>query len=84
MATEEHLGDQESPTDQVAWAGLPINLDWAFSQLQRDKVYVQHITRKRWCSLHAEARDSDAPAAYQPLDADEGQTHAQPLSAGMN
>ncbi len=72
MATEERLGDQESPMEQVAWAGLPINLDWAFSQAQRDKVYVQHLTRQRWRALRAQARDRDATAAYQPLDAEAG------------
>ena len=72
MATEERLGDQESPMEQVAWAGLPINLDWAFSQAQRDKVYVQHLTRQRWRALRAQARDRDATAAYQPQDAEAG------------
>ena len=39
--------DQPSRFDQVNWAGLPINLDFAFSREQRDKVYVQHVLRKR-------------------------------------
>lgn len=30
-------------TEQVEWAGLPVNLDLAFSQKQRDKVYAQHL-----------------------------------------
>ncbi len=72
MATDDHPGDQESPEEQVAWAGLPINLDWAFSQTQRDKVYVQHLTRQRWRALRARARERDAAAAYQPLDAEAG------------
>ncbi|CQD17055.1 hypothetical protein BN1232_03734 [Mycobacterium lentiflavum] len=72
MATDEHLGDQELPSGEVAWAGLPINLDFAFSPLQRDKVYVQHLTRKRWCSLRSHARDSDVDAHYDPLDAEAG------------
>ena len=33
--------------DQVDWAGLPINLDFAFSCVQRDKVYAQHLMRQR-------------------------------------
>nr|WP_232003741.1 hypothetical protein [Mycobacterium sp. 1465703.0] len=33
--------------DQVDWAGLPVNLDFAFSQDQRDKVYAQHLMRRR-------------------------------------
>lgn len=37
--------------DQVDWAGLPINLDLAFSQAQRDKVYTQHQLRKRQAQL---------------------------------
>ncbi|OBA61958.1 hypothetical protein A5647_09220 [Mycobacterium sp. 1100029.7] len=51
MATEDRLGDQELPADHVAWAGLPVNLDFAFSQAQRDKVYTQHLTRQRWRAL---------------------------------
>lgn len=72
MATEDRLGDQESPMAQVAWAGLPINLDWAFSQAQRDKVYTQHLARLRWSWLRAEARDPDFGAEFQPLDAEAG------------
>ena len=37
--------DRASRSDQVNWAGLPINLDFAFSREQRDKVYVQHVMR---------------------------------------
>jgi hypothetical protein len=37
--------------DHVDWAGLPINLDMAFSQQQCDKVYKQHLMRKRWAQL---------------------------------
>ncbi|MDP7727304.1 hypothetical protein QXM59_03705 [Mycobacterium sp. TY813] len=33
--------------DQVDWAGLPVNLDLAFSQNQRDKVYAQHLKFER-------------------------------------
>jgi hypothetical protein len=44
-------GDQALETDQVDWAGLPINLDFAFSREQRDKVYVQHLMRKRGARL---------------------------------
>ena len=61
--------------DHVDWAGLPINLDLAFSQAQRDKVYTQHLLRKRqaqlrrWlhegaqlcvCEIAAEEADRDA------------------------
>ncbi len=44
-------GDQAPARDQVDWAGLPINLDLAFSQQQRDKVYAQHLMRKRGAQL---------------------------------
>lgn len=38
---------QAAARDQVDWAGLPINLDLVFSRNQRDKVYVQHLLRKK-------------------------------------
>lgn len=31
----------------VRWAGLPVDLDFAFSRDQCDKVYQQHLMRKR-------------------------------------
>lgn len=37
--------------DHVDWAGLPVNLDMAFSQQQCDKVYRQHLMRKREAQL---------------------------------
>lgn len=38
----------EGPSDEpVDWAGLPVNLDFAFSRDQRDKVYAQHLMRRR-------------------------------------
>lgn len=37
--------------DRVDWAGLPTNLDLAFSQAQCDKVYAQHLLRKRHAQL---------------------------------
>lgn len=41
-------GLSESMVDeQVDWAGLPVNLDFAFSRDQRDKVYAQHLMRRR-------------------------------------
>ena len=52
--------DQASRPDQVNWAGLPINLDFAFSREQRDKVYVQHVMRNQgrrlWPWLHDDAQ----------------------------
>ncbi|MCV7412240.1 hypothetical protein AWC05_16625 [Mycobacterium florentinum] len=70
MATDEHPADQELPASLVAWAGLPIDLDFAFSQVQRDKVYVQHLARERWRSLRARGHDYDAE--YDPLNAEAG------------
>ncbi len=47
-----HDAGADSPAaDQVDWAGLPVNLDMVFSQQQRDKVYVQHLMRKRGTQL---------------------------------
>lgn len=72
MATDDRPGDEELPAGEVAWAGLPINLDLAFSHVQRDKVYLQHLVRKRWCSLRGQARYSDIDEQYHPLDAEAG------------
>jgi hypothetical protein len=53
------LSDQASAPDLVDWAGLPVHLDLVFSREQRDKVYVQHLMRKRgtevWRLLHDDA-----------------------------
>jgi sulfite reductase alpha subunit-like flavoprotein len=49
---------QASARDQVDWAGLPINLDMAFSRKQRDKVYVQHLMRKRESQLSRRFQDA--------------------------
>ncbi|ORW14687.1 hypothetical protein AWC17_00390 [Mycobacterium nebraskense] len=43
--------------DRVDWAGLPINLDLAFSPQQRDKVYTQHLMRKRGTQLGRTLQD---------------------------
>ena len=51
MAVEFDWRDDHALTSEeretVAWAGLPIDLDLAFSSNQRDKVYEQHVMRKR-------------------------------------
>jgi hypothetical protein len=78
MATDDHPVDQELPAGHVAWAGLPINLDFAFSQAQRDKVYAQHLIRKRWCSLRAQSNDGDVAAGDPAAD----QARAEWLSDG--
>lgn len=41
-----HCRLRHGTADQVNWAGLPINLDFAFSQAQRDKVYAQYLRRR--------------------------------------
>jgi hypothetical protein len=48
---EDGPDDLASGSDQVDWAGLPINLDLAFSRNQRDKVYAQHLMRRRGAQL---------------------------------
>jgi hypothetical protein len=50
-AASHNPDDQASACDYVDWAGLPINLDLAFSQAQRDKVYAQHLMRERRAQL---------------------------------
>jgi hypothetical protein len=42
-------------TEQVDWAGLPINLDYAFSREKRDTVYAQHLMRRRGTQLRLQA-----------------------------
>ena len=51
VTASHNPGDQASAPEYVDWAGLPINLDLAFSQVQRDKVYAQHLMRKRSAQL---------------------------------
>jgi hypothetical protein len=88
VTAEQHGGDAvngdcplkcgRQARDHVDWAGLPINLDMAFSQQQCDKVYRQHLMRKReaqlrrwlppttqWCACEASAshRNLDSDAA---------------------
>jgi hypothetical protein len=50
-ATDALANGRTGPRDHVDWAGLPINLDFAFSQQQCDKVYRQHLMRKRGAEL---------------------------------
>jgi hypothetical protein len=69
-------GDRASASGQVEWAGLPVNLDLAFSREQRDKVYVQHLMRKQgsqlWRLLHDGAQPCvcEAAADDETLDQD--------------
>jgi hypothetical protein len=48
---------------QVDWAGLLIDLDLAFSAAQRDKVYLQHLRRKREAQLCRWLQDGAQPCA---------------------
>jgi hypothetical protein len=79
-AASHHPGDQASAPDHVDWAGLPINLDLAFSQVQRDKVYTQHLMRKRWAQLQRWLHDGaqlcvcEIAAKDANLDADVAQS----------
>lgn len=42
------LGAARDPAcERFDWAGLPVNLDFVFSRNQRDKVYLQHLQRRR-------------------------------------
>jgi hypothetical protein len=58
-ATNGDSGWASAP-GQIEWAGLPANLDFAFSREQRDKVYVQHVMREQrrqlWPWLHDGAK----------------------------
>jgi hypothetical protein len=74
-------GDPGPTGAEVDWAGLPIDLDLAFSQQQRDKVYVQHLMRKRgaqlWPALPASAQlcVCEAAADNEHLDPDAAQDY---------
>ena len=78
-AASHFPGDQTSAPDYVDWAGLPINLDFAFSHVQRDKVYAQHLMRKRGSQLRRWSHGGtqlcvcEIAAEDANLDADAGQ-----------
>ena len=77
-----------SPPGRVEWAGLPIDLDLAFSHAQRDKVYLQHLMREReaqlWRRLHGGTRlcvcDNAADGGHL---VDPHEAYAGPLDADM-
>lgn len=59
-----HSGQQQASSGgQIDWAGLPINLDFAFSRKQRDKVYVQHLLRTRESWLKARNQQCSCESA---------------------
>jgi hypothetical protein len=55
--------DEGSAGDQVDWAGFPINLDFAFSDVQRDNVYLQHLRRMREAQLWRWSQNGAQPCA---------------------
>lgn len=59
-------GDQAR--DEVAWAGLPVNLDLAFSQNQLDKVYTQYLMRRRKPILNRRSPDVEPVCACEMAD----------------
>jgi hypothetical protein len=87
---DDHPGGQELARDLVEWAGLPVNLDLAFSRAHRDKVYVQHLMREREAQLWRRMQDStqvcacDIAAEHGHLDPDAGQRYLQSLSADIS
>ncbi|OBI96486.1 hypothetical protein A5660_07850 [Mycobacterium alsense] len=38
---------RDAANGHVVWAGLPANLDLAFSREHRDEVYAQHLLREQ-------------------------------------
>jgi hypothetical protein len=66
---------QASAPDQIDWAGLPINLDLAFSRQQRDKVYAQHLMRKRGALLWRWLQDGEQVCVCE-IAAEEGELRA--------
>jgi hypothetical protein len=71
-------GDQALACDHVDWAGLPVNLDLAFSQAQRDKVYAQHLMRKRHAQLQRWLHGSALPCVCE-IAAEDANLDADPM-----
>ena len=73
-----------SAPGQIDWAGLPVNLDFAFSREQRDKVYVQHVMRKQGSQLWRWFHDGAKPCVCElaaedaTLDADAAKDYVKP------
>lgn len=63
-----HPDGRASAPGQVEWAGLPINLDMAFSRVQRDKVYVQHVMRKHGSRLSRWVHNGAQPCVCEVAD----------------
>jgi hypothetical protein len=82
-ASDNPPDDQASTREQVDWAGFPIDLDLAFSPQQRDKVYVQHLMRKRgaqlwpWLLRGAQLCVCEEAADHGHLDSDAAQDYVR-------
>ncbi len=84
LRCRRHPEGQASAAAQVDWAGLPVNLDMAFSREQRDKVYVQHVMRKqgsqlwRWVRGDAQVCVCETAAAQGTPSADAAKDYVKP------
>ncbi len=65
LQCRRHPNGRASAPGQVDWAGLPVNLDMAFSREQRDKVYVQHVMRKQGSQLWPWLHDGAQPCVCE-------------------
>jgi hypothetical protein len=74
---------QGADSGQVNWAGLPVNLDFAFSREQRDKVYVQHVMRRQGSRLWRWLDDAARPCVCEAAAAEAAhETDAAESTAG--
>jgi len=80
-ATDNAASGQTWARDHVDWAGLPVNLDFAFSQQKCDSVYAQHMMRKRgaqlWRWLPKTAKVCVCEASAEHLDTDAARDYAR-------
>ena len=74
--------DGQLAPEQVDWAGLPIDLDLAFSAVQRDNVYFQHLRRKRGAQLWRLPRDGAQPCACD-IAAEDAEEHGNAEKLGI-
>ena len=75
-ATSAANDDRASRPAQVNWAGLPINLDFAFSREQCDKVYVQHVMRGQGRRLRRYHDDAQSCTCEVAADHERARTDA--------
>ncbi|MFY2859898.1 hypothetical protein ACOJVU_08880 [Mycobacterium sp. THU-M104] len=69
--------------ERVDWAGLPVDLDLVFSRNQRDKVYLQHLLRRRDTQIACRFDDGRRRCARGddcPLVRDEGLAQPRPTA----